>query len=218
MPSSGDQVHSLTAHDGNVYSLYPHVFWYLAPARTDYRASDRNVGPLDFALLLHNAVMGQGVVPSMDVLLSGTSQDTPRTGTAREAELTLERVRAAEFAALPSRMRCHFLSYCEQVARRRQDTMFRSPPRRLVRCQLLGAGRAHFADVDLYERLQGQPADEALALRYWEGFTPSTVEEFERLEVLTSTALYFPDWATFPTVDTASLVDWQAHHPPHGST
>jgi hypothetical protein len=44
--------------------------------------------------------------------------------------------------------------------------MFRTPDRRLVRCQLLGAGQVHFADVDLYERLQGRPEDEALARRY----------------------------------------------------
>jgi hypothetical protein len=36
-----------------------------------------------------------------------------------------------------------------------------------------------------------------------------TVEDFERLEVLTSTALYFPDWETFPTIDAPSLTQWQ---------
>lgn len=207
--SVGSAAKALTAYDGHVYSLYPHVFWYLAPDRTHYRSEDQGVRALDFGLLLHNAVMGKGVVPSMDVLLDGLLPDTPRAGEGRDAELLLERVRAEAFPARPSRLRCHFLSYCEGVARRRQHTMFRTPGRRLVRCQLLGAGHVHFADVDLYERLQGRPEDEALARRYWAPFTPMTVEEFERLEVLTSTALYFPDWQTFPTIDAPSLTQWQ---------
>lgn len=164
--ASAHSVKALTAYDGHVYALYPHVFWYLAPDRTHYRSEDRGVRALDFGLLLHNAVLGKGVVPSMDVLLDGLLPDTPRAGAGRDAEMLLERVRAEAFTTRPSRLRCHFLSYCEEVARRRQHTMFRTPDRRLVRCQLLGAGQVHFADVDLYERLQGRPEDEALARRY----------------------------------------------------
>jgi hypothetical protein len=214
-PSDNDGlVRTVTAYDGNVYALYPHVFWYLAPDRTQYQVGEAGVRPLDFALMLHNAALGQGVVPSMEVLLAGITPDTLRTGAAREAELTLERIRATEFPSRPSRFRCHFLSYCEEVAVRRQQTMFRTPARRLARCQLLGAGQVHFADVELCERLQGQPDDEGLARRYWAQFAPTSMAEFERLEVLTSTALYFPDWASFPTLDVASLVAWQGVQPP----
>lgn len=195
-------------HDGKRFPVHPHTFWYLAPSRVDYLPSEPGVRPLDFALLLHNAIIGRGVVVPMDVLLQDLPASTNRAGVTHEVEMTLERVRCLEYPQLPSRLRCHFLNYDRDVAEFRQQAMFRMQ-RRLCRCHLVGGGSIHTADVDIFDRLQGRPDDEALARRYWHPFLPSSEAERFRLEVLTSSALYFPDWESFPRLRDDALLAWQ---------
>jgi hypothetical protein len=200
---------AIVNNEGVVLPLYPHEFWYLAPCRTTYSLSDGPVSPLEFGLLLHNAIIGEGLVVSMEVLLQGLPPATEKKGAGQLAELLLESVRAAEFPTLPSRMSCHYLNYDKATAEHRRDSMFRKP-RLLTRCHIAGAGKVHWANVQLYESLEGRPDDEQLARQYWQTFSPTTPEDVQHLEVLANTALYFPDWKSFPKVSNESLIQWQA--------
>jgi hypothetical protein len=74
----------------------------------------------------------------------------------------------------------------------------------------LSSGRYHFANVDIYEKLEGRPNDVALAREYWTTFNPTTPEERANLEVLADSALYFPEWREFPKLDEAELIAWAA--------
>ena len=51
----------------------------------------------------------------------------------------------------------------------------------------------------IYERLDGRPDDNSLAMQHWKAFDPRTDEDRRFLEILVDGALYFPDWKTFPT-------------------
>lgn len=204
---------AIRSSDGKTLQLYPHEFWYLAPERISFSPSERNVKATDFALLMHNAVVGHGLVISMEVLLDGIESKTEKGGAAGEAERLLESTRSREFQSLPSRLRCHFLNFHRTTAEQRMHSMFRRP-RSLVRCRLAGTGTMHFADVGLYEQLEGRPDDAGLARRYWQTFEPKTVAEAARLEVLANAALYFPDWREFPKVSDEVLLEWQSHHRP----
>ncbi|NMG04803.1 hypothetical protein [Azoarcus taiwanensis] len=203
----------LIGTNGEILDLWPQEFWYLAPARVTYTPGEGVVRPLEFAVLLHNAVKGEGLVTSLDVLLSGIEPSTEKRGAAAEAEALLEETRQSVNPALPSRLRSYFLNYDRAVAERRSATMFRDS-RRLVRCYLIrNGGRYHFADVDVYERLEGRPDDRVLAAKYWELFQPKTEDELHRLEVLADSALYFPDWQEFPTLDDRVLMRWSLDNP-----
>jgi hypothetical protein len=206
--------YKLIGTGGEELDLWPHEFWCLAPTRVTYEPGERSVKPLEFAVLLRNAVKGEGVVTSMDVLLEGVEPTTLKGGAAADAEGLLERVRQQSYPSLPSRLRCHFLNYDKSVAEHRLHAMFRRP-RRLVRCLLIrNGGRYHFADVGRYESLEGRPDDEALAHQYWTTFAPQTTQERERLEVLADSALYFPDWKEFPILDDGVLIRWSLDNPP----
>lgn len=205
MPTSNP---TITSSDGTLLELYPHEYWYLAPSRTDFEPGD-SVRPLDWASVLHNARIGQGVVMALDDLLAGIEPATLKGGAAKEAELLLEKIRRERFPEKPSRLRSFFLNYSKHVAELREKTMFRGH-RRLVRCHVvLNSAKFHHADVEIYDKLTGCPDDENLAASYWEEFRPVTEAEFERLEVIADSMLYFPDWKDFPLLKFSAIVEWQ---------
>ena len=204
----------LIGTNGEVHEVWPQQYWYLAPSRTTYAYGEGRVRPLEFAFVLHNAYIGQGLVCSLDVLLAGIDPQPMKGGAAAEAELLLEAVRSCEFPLKPSRLRSYFLNYDRSIAEHRAKHMFRDK-REIARCLLVRSGSAyHFADVGLYEQLEGRPDDEALARRYWQDFVPREAVEYLRLEVLADSALYFPDWKTFQRLDDISLTHWMLDNPP----
>lgn len=204
----------LIGSKGEVHELWPHEFWYVAPARTVYTPGERIVNPLEFAITLYNARNGEGVACGLDQLLEGIEPTSLKNGVAADAEKKLEAVRQANFPSRPSRLRSYFLNYDKCVAEQRSKFMFRGE-RMIVRCYLLlSSGRYHFGDIDAYERLEGRPDDDALANKYWETFSPATEADRTRLEVVADSALYFPDWQEFPTLDQNSLVSWMNDNPP----
>ena len=200
--------------DGKTFDVLPHALWYLAPARVTYSRGEGVVRPLDFAVVLHNAVMGKGLVTSLNTLLSDLGDPTTeKRGAAAEAELLLESTRRTSYPARPSRLRSYFLNFDRAIAEKRANTMFRGN-RCLVQCHLvLNGGTYHFADVDVYERLEGQPDNQKLAHKYWEEFQPTREEEFQRLEILADSALYFPDWRDFPILEDQHLLAWSLDTP-----
>lgn len=140
-----------------------------------------------------------------------------KLGVAAEAELLLERIRLEAFPDKPSRLRCYFLNLDRTTAEYRMRGILRGN-NTLVRCYVVMNGaRVHFADCDVYERLEGRPDDTTLARTYWETFQPQENEQVKRLEVLADNALYFPDWETFPTIPIESLVNWTRDNPPNGN-
>lgn len=209
-PTWTDVDDSIVCSDGKRLKLLSHEFWYLAPSRATFSADERNVGPLDFSILLHNAFIGNGLVVPMRLLLGELPLSTEKRGAAAEAEELLEKVRAREYPNRPSRMRCHYLNFDKPIAEQRVNTMFRKV-RLLTRCFIAGEGPVHLADVGIYERLEGRPHID-LARKYWEPFLPKTEEEVSRVEVLVDTALYFPDWRSFPTLSDDVLIAWQAQY------
>lgn len=125
------------------------------------------------------------------------------------AELLLEKIRIENFPDRPSRLRSYFLNYSKEVAEHRMNAMLRGN-RQLVRCQLiLNSGKYHFADVDIYDQLSGRPDDENLAMKYWQEFNPVAQPEWQRLEVIADSMLYFPDWPGFSVLDPDVLIRWQ---------
>ena len=208
------QNEKLIGINGEVLDLWPQEYWYVAPARTSYRRGEGVVKPLEFAFLLHNAVKGEGLVNCLNVLLEGIEPATMKGGAGADAERLLEVIRQRDHSLLPSRLRSYFLNYDKAVAEARAKAMFRGQ-RKLVRCHLIrNGGRYHFADIDLYERLEGRPTDESLAKKYWETFIPSDEASRARLEVLADSALYFPDWRQFQTLDDHALMLWSFDNPP----
>lgn len=203
----------LVGAGGEIHELWPDEFWQVVPSRTSYLQGEKAVRPLDFAFQLHNASMGEGLADALDDLLVGIAPATMKRGAARDAEILLESIRAQEFPNLPSRLRCHFLSVDRETAERRASDMFRGD-RSVVRCRLvLSSGRFHYADVSLYESLEGRPDDRALARKYWQTFNPTELGERQRLEVLADSALFFPDWRKFPRIEETTLIRWQADQP-----
>ncbi len=184
---------SLLGSNGKVLDLWPQPFWYAASARTTYQCGEGRVRPLEFALTLHNVSIGHGLVASLDVLLSGLKLTSNKGGVAADAERLLEDVRANEFPEKPSRLSAYFLNHDRDLAEYRAVAMFRDA-RQIVFCYLVrNGGRHHFADVGLYEQLEGRPDDRVLAGRYWAEFVPSDPQQYRRLEVLADSALYFPE-------------------------
>jgi hypothetical protein len=204
----------LLGSNGEVLDIWPEPFWYLAPSRTKYERGEGRVRPLEFASVLHNASIGHGLVTSLEVLLSGIEPKPNKGGAAADAEWLLEDVRANEFPEKPSRLRAYFLNHDRGLAELRARDMFRDA-RQISLCHLIrNGGRYHFADVGLYEQLEGRPDDRALARRYWSNFVPTDPQQQRRLEVLADSALYFPEWKTFPQLDHDSLLNWMHDNPP----
>lgn len=203
----------ITTPDGNAHRLFNHQYWYLAPSRVSWVPTDGFVTPFQFAMTLHNAKKGEGVVSSMTDLLNGISENIPNSGTPKaRAEAALEMVRKQIAADKPSRLRCHFLNYTKDVAEARADE-WRWQNRTLVPCYLiLSSGQYHYADIGIFEELCDTPDDRTLAESYWQAFQPNTSEEYSRLEILADSALYFPDWESFPEVSTEALVSWDQEY------
>ena len=91
---SGD---SIVSNEGKKLGLFPHEFWYLAPCRTTFSPEEQNVSFSDFAVVLHNAVVGNGLVVSMQTLLMDLPLSTVKRGVAAEAEALLEEIRLREY-------------------------------------------------------------------------------------------------------------------------
>lgn len=198
----------ITSSNGTQLEIYPHEYWYLAPCRTEL-APGENIRPLDWAIVLHNARIGKGVVIALDDLLSGLAPSTLKGGVGKESELLLEKIRIERFPEKPSRLRSYFLNYSKHVAEHREKTMFRGN-RKLVRCHvILNRAKFHHGDVGIFEKLTGRPDDENLAASYWEEFKPVTEAEFDRLEVIADSMLFFPDWKEFPVLNQDTLVAWE---------
>ena len=194
----------LIGQNGEIHDLGPHEFWYLAPAETNFQLHNATVPPLDYAILLHTARLGEGVVPPMRKLLEGLPRTTNKRGVAAQAEQLLEDIRNIHFPDLPSRLRCHFLNFDRVVAECRSNSMFRRK-RILTPCYtILTDSSFHFADVEIYERLEGSPDDAALAKTYWGTFIPANSTQASSLEVLADCALYFPEWRSFPNLEEVS--------------
>ncbi|HZE59013.1 MAG TPA: DUF2441 domain-containing protein [Burkholderiales bacterium] len=207
----GDEiVHS----DGRRHRLLPFEGWHLAPTRVAYKMGESHVRFTDFAILLHNVRMGEGVICSMRRLLDGTGPlVTHKKGASAEAENLLEELRKKEFPKRPSRLACHFLGLEKEVAEYWLHHMF-GGHRLLTRCYIVeDHGPIHLGDAGLYEKLENNPANVDLARRYWaERFEPKTIHERRRAEVLSDNGLYFPDWQDFPVLDEQALRLWQAEH------
>lgn len=197
------------------YELYPHEFWYVVPSRTEYPPKEgRRVRPLEFAFVLHNASLSKGLLVSPTILAHGIEPKPTKGGVAAQAETLLEQIRQESFAERPSRLRCYFLNADKATAEYRMRDILRGD-KKLVRCYVvLDGGHFHLADSDIYERLEGRPDDANLARTYWETFKPKDSEETRRLEILAGSALYFPDWQTFPTIPFERLISWTIDNPP----
>ena len=208
----GTKLIGITAEE---YDIHPREFWYVVPARTHYSPHDgKKIRPLEFAFVLHNAALAKGLLPSPTVMNDGITPRTLKGGSAKDAEMLLEAVRIEHYPTLPSRLRCYFLNLDKDVAIHRMVDSLRGN-KTIVRCLLvLNGAKVHFADSRIYERLDGRPDDKSLAMQYWKAFDPRTDEDRRSLEVLVDGALYFPDWKTFPTIPTESLVAWQIDNPP----
>lgn len=195
-----EQSWMLSDKDGSSHKLWSQVLWYLAPALT---VPDPSTHPLHLAMTLHNAKLGQGIAPALSVLLKDLPPRTGKTGTAGVAEDLFETVRIREFPHRPSRLRSYFLSLDRASAEERAKT-WGWDKRKLVRCYLILSGaKYHYADVRDYEGAARRGATEADARSYWADYDPQRVP-VEVTEVLADSALFFPDWRAFPTIDFAA--------------
>lgn len=197
------------------YDIHPHEFWYVVPARTHYSPFDgTNVRPLEFAFVLHYAKLAKGLLISQANMAHGIAPRTLKGGVGAVAENLLESVRLAQFPKMPSRLQCYFLNRDKDTAEFRMRDSLRGN-RTLVRCHIvLNGARVHSADSRIYEMLEGRPDDHALATSYWQPFDPQSEDGRKSLEVIADSALYFPDWETFPTIPFETLVRWQDDNPP----
>lgn len=197
------------------YDLHADVYWYLAPSLTNYSRGQLNVKLSQFGFLLNNAYVNKGIVIALDDLLIGIEPKIMANSNRAIAEETLEQVRQNEFPDLPSRLRCYFLNSKKSVAEIRANNEFRNQNRLLTSCYIiLNQGSFHFADIRTYEVLLGQPEHYETAKKYWEcSFVPKTESEHQHLEILADSALYFPDWNTFSTIERTALINWQLDHP-----
>lgn len=197
------------------YDLWPHELWYVVPARTHYSTYDgQTVRPLEFAYVLHNASLAEGLLISPTNMAHGLEPKSLKRGASAEAENLLESLRQDRCPERPSRLRCYFLNLDREVAEYRMRDTLRGN-KTLVRCFIvLNGAKVHFADSRIYEQLEGRPDDADLAIKYWETFEPGTEDDRRSLEIVADCALYFPDWKTFPTIPIESLVQWQQDNPP----
>lgn len=202
----------LTNGKGLTYQVLPHEFWYVVPARTSYSEAEGRVRPTEFAFVMHNARVAQGLLISPSRLTGGARLRPAKRGAGGEAEELLEAIRKEHFPEKPSRFNAYFLNFTEELARQRSKDVLRGN-KQVVRCLVVMNGaRVHFADMERYERLEGRPDDRNLALTYWDTFTPESDLESSRLEVVADAALYFPDWESFPTLPFEDLIAWQNLH------
>lgn len=203
---------TLRGGDNEQYQVYPHEFWYVAPNRISYAREDGKVRPLEFAFALHNASNGEGLLISHTSYTGGAPARPRKGGAAGEAEDLLESIRKETYPNKPSRYNAYFLNFSKDVAEMRSRDALRGK-NEIVRCLLVMNGaKVHFADMELYERLEGRPDDRELAASYWKDFEPRNDAERLRLEVVCESALYFPDWASFQKIPSEDLVLWSKIH------
>jgi len=194
--------------EGNEHQIFEHEFWYLAPTKITWNEKERSINPLDFAMVLHNAKNGHGIVVGMDQLLEGIEPKSLKSGSAKVAENLLEEIRKDKYPEKPSRLRCHYLNYDKKIAEKRAIS-WNWKNRKIVRCYLiLSSGRYHYADVSVFEKLVLDQNNISLAEKYWETFLPIATEDFYNLEILADCCLYFPDWQTFPSIDIDLLMKY----------
>ena len=200
----------LVGFNGTVYEIIPEPFWYVVPARIDYSAEERLPRPLDFAMVMHNASLAEGLLSSPTVMAHGLPKKTLKGGAAAEAEYLLEKIREEKFPNLPSRLQCYYLNASREAAEHRMNDSLRGK-KRLVECYMVRhqGSTIHLADSEIYERLEGRPDDAQLALTYWNTFLPVNENESFRLEILLDSSLYFPEWQSFPRIDQQTLIRWQ---------
>lgn len=198
----------LFGSEGEKFELEPYAYWYIVPTKVDYALNEIGVRPLDFAILLNNAAKGGGYVNGLDVLLADLNLRSHKHGAGLDAENFLEKVRIQEFPSRPSRLRSYFLNQNKSIAEIRQHTLKRAPSK-VVQCYLLKSfHKIHFADMGLYEKLDGGNLDIGIARKYWTEFTPKSPDEDLRLEILVEGDLYFPGWQSFPVIDPNVLGLW----------
>ena len=196
---------------GACYIVHAHEYWGLLPDRTTWLPSERLVQEHDFALLMREAVLGEGLVASMDILLEERDPRARNRQAVADAEAILERVRLDEYPDRPSRLKCHFLSP-DQASLEERRTYFFRVPRKAVRCRLVGDGGVHYADIRALHQIEARPGDLTSVRKYWQTFTPASESDQQSLEILTERALYFPDWQTFPTLRDEVLEAWRLTH------
>ena len=200
----------LVLRDGTEFPFHPHEYWTLAPSRSTWEAGDGRVGPLDFAFMLHNARMGMGVMPPLQVLAAHFEARTLKSGNPAVAERLIEARRLAMFPEKPSRLRSYFLNTHRDVAEKRAD-LWDWTDRTLVRCHLLTTtGSLHNGLVSRFEAVVGDPTSRDLADRYWqEEVRIVSADNKHDVEVLADCGLYFPDWETFDGLDADGLMEAQ---------
>jgi hypothetical protein len=202
----------LIGSNGERFELSAHEYWCFAPTRISYAPDDGLVKPLDFGVLFHNAAIGEGYVNGLDVLLADLKPSSLKKGAGLDAENLLEEIRRKEFPNQPSRLRSYFLNQNKWLAEQRQQTLKRQPTR-VARCYLIKQFcKVHFADMGIYEKLDGGALKPEIARQYWTEFVPKNHNEELRLEVLVEGDLYFPDWQSFELVDQNSLGLWNEVH------
>ena len=185
----------------------PREYWILAPSIVNWKEGDGWISPLEFGYMLHNAKIGQGILPPLATL---TEHFTPRSlkqGDALAAEELIEERRVASHPEKPSRLNSYFLNTHREVAERRAET-WGWQQRKLVRCHLLTTtGSLHVARVSNFEELARDPVLTHLADHYWEQSPgPITDQNKHDVEILADCGLYFPDWSGFELLDNPSII------------
>lgn len=85
-----------------------------------------------------------------------------------------------------------------------------SENRLLVRCYLiLSQGNYHYADVRDFEQAAQHGATVDCARSYWSDYDPERIP-IGVTEIVADSALYFPDWETFPEIDVPATAAWNS--------
>jgi len=180
--------------------LFDHEYWTLLPTQPISVSETNPRSILQSGIAAHNIKIGKGLLIAMEDLLDGIKPCFMGNGPRGSAEETLEGVRLREHPDKPSRLRCHFLFHDHGTAKQKQ-VEWQMSHRFLTRCYVvLNSARFHHADIEIYDSLTSQPNSEDLAKNYWSTFRPISAKERARLEVLTDSCLYFPDWPSIPNI------------------
>jgi hypothetical protein len=156
--------------------------------------------------LLHNAHIGEGIAPAMTDLLKGIEIKCHKNHLfAKKSEEIFESIRFDYYPHRPSRLRCHFLSLSLEIAKERNKEWNWEKDCMIVRCYLiLSSGIFHYANIKEYESsascYNSDKCVEKHAHKYWEEFAEGNFLN-TGIEVLADSALYFPDWKTFPRIN-----------------
>ncbi len=201
----------IVVREGVRFPMDHHEYWIAVPSRSDWQVGDGPVGPLDFGFMLHNARIGEGVLPPLAKLSEHFESRSLKGEGALQAEQLLEARRKANYPDKPSRVSSYYLNSHRDVAEDRVAA-WAWQDRRIVRCHLLTTtGTLHGALVSNFEALVADPTSEPLADRYWSEVVNEITEANRHdVEILADCGLYFPDWESFELIDRQSLIDAQA--------